>query len=106
MTEFEKWFRDYMEASINSVDIHGGSVSGEQEIKDVSAKVEELLQCEKSVEDGKAVCGVKLDCHLHDWRQDVERIVGEEMDGMEFQTNVEFIACDDLAIRIIKRLRN
>ena len=47
MSEFEKWFRDYMNASINHVDIHGGSVSGEKEIKDVSAKVEELLDKNK-----------------------------------------------------------
>jgi len=30
--------------------------------------VEEETHCQKSVENGKATCGVKLDCHLHDWR--------------------------------------
>jgi hypothetical protein len=28
---------------------------------------ERFMRCKKSVE-GNAVCGVKLDCHLHDWR--------------------------------------
>lgn len=68
-TEFKKWFRDYMDACCNNVELNGGSISGEQEIKDVSKKVEELLHCKKSVENGKATCGVKLDCHIHDWRQ-------------------------------------
>ena len=31
--------------------------------------VEEETHCQKFVEKGKAICGVKLDCHLHDWRQ-------------------------------------
>ena len=31
-------------------------------------------------------------------------IVREEMDKLELETNAEFIACDDLAIKIIKRL--
>lgn len=33
-------------------------------------KDEEIMRCNKLVEDGKAVCGVTLDCHLHDWRQE------------------------------------
>jgi len=38
--------------------------------------------------------------------KEVEIIVREEMDKTELQTNAEFIACDDLAIKIIKRLSN
>lgn len=30
---------------------------------------EEASRCKKPVEGGKAICGCKLDCHLHDWRQ-------------------------------------
>ena len=41
MTEFEKWFRDYMDACINNIEIKGGSISGEKEIKDVTNYVEE-----------------------------------------------------------------
>lgn len=29
----------------------------------------EIPRCTKLVEDGNAICSVKLDCHLHDWRQ-------------------------------------
>ena len=29
-------------------------------------EVESSLHCKKPVENGKAVCGIKLDCHLHD----------------------------------------
>ena len=41
MTEFEKWFRDYMNASINHYQVTGKHLSGEREIKDVAKYVEE-----------------------------------------------------------------
>jgi hypothetical protein len=31
--------------------------------------LKEATTCNKPVENGKAICGCKLDCHLHDWRQ-------------------------------------
>jgi len=30
--------------------------------------LDELCYCKKFVEGGEAICGVKLDCHLHDWQ--------------------------------------
>jgi len=41
--EFEKWFREYMEACINHWQIYGENVSGEKEIEDVSKKVDEII---------------------------------------------------------------
>lgn len=35
-----------------------------------------------------------------------EEIVATEMDTKEFNTNLEFIACDDLAISIIKKFHS
>lgn len=37
-------------------------------------------------------------------RENCERIVHEEMDKMEHATKAELMACDELAINIIKRL--
>lgn len=31
-----------------------------------------VTTCTKEVEGGAALCGVKLDCHVHDWRADKE----------------------------------
>lgn len=36
--------------------------------------------------------------------EEVKEIVASEMDKTEHLTNQEFIACDDLAIKIIKKL--
>jgi hypothetical protein len=35
---------------------------------DIKKRFEKEGRCTKSVENGQAICGVKLDCHLHDWR--------------------------------------
>lgn len=32
------------------------------------SETKQVLECRKTFEDG-SICGVKLDCHLHDWRQ-------------------------------------
>lgn len=59
--------------------IDGNSTFGE--LDDVKDFIKTLLatesRCKKLVENGKAVCGVKLDCHLHDWRQ--KEMIATEM---------------------------
>ena len=45
-------------------------------------------------------------CLLEGVAREAEEIVAREMDKTEHMTNAEFIACDDLAIKIIKRLRS
>lgn len=40
---------------------------------------QDITICKAVVENGKAFCGVTLDCHLHDWRQD----------DKQFKSNVE-----------------
>ena len=37
-------------------------------------------------------------------RERADRIVRETMDSLELETNAEFIACDDFAIKLIKAL--
>lgn len=54
----------------------------------LSKNNERLIKCQKLVEDGKAICGVRLDCHLHDWRQkdfleDYKKELVEEIEGMK-----------------------
>lgn len=39
-------------------------------------------------------------------RERADRIVREAMDATELETNAEFLACDDLAIKIIKALNH
>lgn len=41
MTAFEKWIRNYIDASINHFEITGESLDSEQEIIDISKHVEE-----------------------------------------------------------------
>ena len=41
MSDFEKWFRNYIEASINHYEITGEPLSAEREIIDVSKHIEE-----------------------------------------------------------------
>lgn len=38
--------------------------------------------------------------------EEMEEIVSSEMDNSTHLTNAEFIACDDLAIKILKRIRS
>lgn len=50
----------------------------------------EETHCQKLVENGKAICNVKLDCHLHDWRQRDEirsllQEIVEEIEGQKLQ---------------------
>ena len=50
---------------------HYGMVLKESEIEFIKTALTEIAQeavrCGKCV-DGDAICGVKKDCHLHDWR--------------------------------------
>ena len=48
------------------------------------------MYCARPVENGKAICGVKLDCHLHDWRQkDFLSTLVKEMEGKRKDTDDE-----------------
>ena len=40
-------------------------------------KINKKTHCQKSIY-GNGVCGVKLDCHLHDWRQKDQIILEKE----------------------------
>lgn len=57
---------------------------------------EELTHCKKLVENGQAICGCKLDCHLHDWRQRDriealrEAIEGGKLVNREERSNTEW----------------
>lgn len=37
--------------------------------EDIRSLLHEVTHCHQPVENGEAICGVKLNCHLHDWRQ-------------------------------------
>ena len=57
------------------------------------------MYCARPVENGKAICGVKLDCHLHDWRQkDFLSTLVKEMEGLK----KEIIIGDDSETESLK----
>lgn len=85
----------------------------ENELKDTlteiqngdGAKFEELYGVERAFIEQYADHILKLFSSHFISRTDVEEIVRTEMDKTEHMTNAEFIACDELAINIIKRLK-
>ena len=77
--------------------------------KETEKEIEKITHCQKDVEHGKAICSVKLDCHLHDWRQHEEleyykRTLQEELDKMYCkQARANGIkCCYDKALQDIK----
>lgn len=45
----------------------------------LAKNTEEIIYCKKTVENDKTICGQKLDCHLHNWRQnDMKKIWQDE----------------------------
>ena len=53
---------------------------GYKEAEELAEKLENALcRCNNPVENGEALCGVTLDCHLHDWRQKdfIKEVIGK-----------------------------
>ena len=78
--QWEEQLRDALpQAILGALEYRGFSDAGkyldetvwERAMPLIHAAVESELQrarrCQRTVEEG-AVCGVKLDCHIHDWR--------------------------------------
>lgn len=64
----------------------------------IKAEIASALTCGKYVEEGKAICGVKLDCHLHDWRQKEQIATALKTQKYELRILVESFDPDGINI--------